>query len=247
MTWPAGIALDLLAQAPNVDGDGGWAADEVLVPDGIQQIVAAKDFTRVGDQIVQQVELFGRELDLLAADPEAAVGGIELDFAAAQASVSGRLGVESHAAQLGRDAGNELPWAEGFHHVVVGADAQSADAIGFFGARGQQDDRDSDVRLPELLADFQAVHSREHDVEDDDVRRMFLIQRCIEPLWAGASGEDGEAITPQVAADDFDDHRLIVDHQYVLLGGAQSHRSRASIGELSALKIAFVTNITNEA
>src|SRR5260370_37501224 len=246
MTGPAGIGLDLLAQRPNVDGDGGWAADEVLVPEGIQQIVAAKNFARVGDQIMQQVEFFGRELDLLAANPEAAVGGIELDFAAAQASIGRRLGVESHAAQLGLHARNELPWAEGFDHVVVGADAQAADAIGFFGARRQQDDRDSDVRLPELLADFQAVHAGQHDVEDDDLRRMFLIQRRIEPLWAGASGDDGEAITPQVAPHNFDDHRLIVDHQYVLLWGCQSHCSRARIGALSALKIAIVTNITNE-
>src|SRR5260370_17329283 len=123
MTGPAGIGLDLLAQRPNVDGDGGWAADEVLVPDGIEQIVAAKNFARVGDQIMQQVEFFGRELDLLAANPEAAVGGIELDFAAAQASIGRRLGVESPAAHPGLHAPTDLPWPDGFAHLLLPAPA----------------------------------------------------------------------------------------------------------------------------
>src|SRR5438046_2906547 len=49
MAGPARVALDLLAQAADVDGDRSWAADKMLVPDSVQQIIAAEHFTRVGD------------------------------------------------------------------------------------------------------------------------------------------------------------------------------------------------------
>src|SRR5216683_1670745 len=179
---PARVALDLFAQAPNVDRDRGWTADEILVPDSVEQVIATEHLAGVGDEVVQQVEFLGSELDGLAADFETTVGWIELDFAAAQASVGGWLGVESDAAQLGFHSGDELAGAEGFDNIVVGADAQSADAVSFFAPCRKQDDGHGDMLLAQPFAHFEAVHPRQHDVEHDDVGWMLAIQRRLETL-----------------------------------------------------------------
>jgi hypothetical protein len=84
------VALDFLAQTPDVHGDRRRTADEILIPHGVEQIVAAENLARVSDQIVQQVEFFSSQSDGLAAHLERAIGRVELDFAAPQAAVRRR-------------------------------------------------------------------------------------------------------------------------------------------------------------
>ena len=69
------------------------------------------------------------------------------------------------------DAGDQFAHEERLDDIVVGAQFQAHDAVGFRGARGQEDDRG--VRQLGMradgLADFQAVGIRQHDVENDQV------------------------------------------------------------------------------
>src|SRR5207245_3838012 len=72
--------------------------------------------------------------------------------------------------------GDQLARAERFHQVVVGPDLQPAHAIYRCGRGRQHDDRKTGGHRisTELAADLQAVETREHEVEDEKIRALFL-------------------------------------------------------------------------
>ena len=78
------------------------------------------------------------------------------------------------AAQQRGDPRGQLLRAERLGDVVVGAELEARDAIGFFAARRQHDDRDRRGRRigAQRLADPQAVQPRQHQIEDDEIDRL---------------------------------------------------------------------------
>ena len=74
-------------------------------------------------------------------------------------------------AQQRADARRELLWLEGLGDVVVGAGLEPGDDVVGVGASGDHDDRD-DALPPQLAAAREAVHARQHDVDDHEVERL---------------------------------------------------------------------------
>jgi hypothetical protein len=79
------------------------------------------------------------------------------------------------APQQGADARRQLLRAERLDDVVVGAQLEPAHAIRFLAARGEHDDWNRRHRrvLPQRLTHQQPVHARQHEVQQDQIRRIL--------------------------------------------------------------------------
>jgi len=116
--------------------------------------------------------------------------------------------------------GDELPRAEGFGHVIIGAELEAGDPVCFLGASGQHDDRNI-ARAPDGARDVEAVGLRKGQVEDHEVgpaSREFSER--------GRAGRRGHHLEPgplQVVAYQPDDRRFVIDdenclHERVIVG-----------------------------
>ena len=125
---------------------------------------------------------------------------------------------------------HELVRAERLGDVVVGAELEAADAVRFFGARGQHDDGHAGGGLvgAQRLADIEAAHARQHDVEDDDVDRM--VADVGERLVAGRRDVRRPAGLLQVVGDELRDIAIVFGNEDVHRGGARSRRLALSSG-----------------
>src|SRR5262249_25766817 len=121
--WPARVALDLLAQSANVHRDRALITEEVAVPDGVEQLVAAERLPTVSHEEVQQVELLGGQIDGQVHHVHRSVVRIQANIATTQDAVGGRrCAVQLDPTQMGPDSGDQLAWTERLDDVVVGAD-----------------------------------------------------------------------------------------------------------------------------
>ena len=76
--------------------------------------------------------------------------------------------------------------AEGLRDVVVGAHLQAADLV-HFGVTGAEHDHGHVGEFADLLADLEAVHIGQDDVEEDEVRLvLFDVRECV---LAGRAGD----------------------------------------------------------
>ena len=114
----------------------------------------------------EQPEFGGGERDFIAAETHLAAGAVELQIADFQKLGGGRL-----PAEMNLDARDQFADEEGLDDVVIGAQLQTHDAIGFGSAGGQENDGSMrELRMrPNGLADLQSVGIRQHDVENDKV------------------------------------------------------------------------------
>src|SRR4051794_18843864 len=74
------VRLQLLAQVADVDVDRARVAVGRVAPDPRQQHVAREDAARVAGQSVEDLELDERQLDRRAADPDRALGRVDLQL-----------------------------------------------------------------------------------------------------------------------------------------------------------------------
>src|SRR5262249_47681172 len=94
--------------------------------------------------------------------------------------------------------------------VVVGAELEPDDALGFVGAGRQHDDRKAGRRLvaADHAADFEPVELRQHQVENYQVRRPRRDRRqCVTPRCSELAGESSFV---QVAADERGDVGVVL-------------------------------------
>ena len=103
----------------------------------------------------------------VAAHGEGHGRGIDLDVADFHGAGRQRA---LEAAQHGFHAGNEFARAERLGDVVVGAEFESEDAVGFAAFRGQKNyrDRGQACSLADGAAEFEAVFAGDHDVENEE-------------------------------------------------------------------------------
>ena len=119
------------------------------------------------------------------------------------------------AAQHGLDPRHQLARLEGLGQVVVGSELEADDAVHHVAARGEHDDRHA-ARLADLPADGEAVHARQHHVEDDDVGRLGLEEA---QALVGRRGRDGGEAE---LAEELDEQRrqrlVVVDQEHPVRG-----------------------------
>jgi hypothetical protein len=77
------------------------------------------------------------------------------------------------AAQRRSHAAAELANRERLRDVIVGAELETQHLVDLVVARSQHDDRDV-ATSPQLLADLEAVHLRQHEVEDDEIDSVLI-------------------------------------------------------------------------
>ena len=112
--------------------------------------------------------------------------------------------------------------AERFRDVVVGAQGEADDLVGFLGLGGEHEDRYGSGRFarPKLPANVQPVHSREHQVQDDQVGRIGL--RAAEPFNAVVGHGDFVALALQVVNEHLGQRPFILDDKDSSLGHCTS-------------------------
>jgi hypothetical protein len=112
------------------------------------------------------------------------------------------------AAGHGPDPGHQLPHAERFRQIVVGAQLQAQHTVGLLAA-GAEDD-DGHVRdLPDTAADVDAVHVRQSQVEQDDV-----VVRPSQPLRAGGDVVDRQPEVSEPFGERLGDRLVVLDEQH---------------------------------
>ena len=190
---------------------GVYAAVKAVVSDAVQpveQLGAGKGLPRVLGQHGQQVELGAGEADRLSGAGNAVA--VEIDLQIAGAYESRLVDAAPHAAQHCSHAGHKLTRREGLGDIVVRAQLQADEAVGLFDAGGEHNDRH--VRpAPQRAADVQAIHSRQVQVEHNQIRPLVTrhSQRCC-PV---GSRNDAEPAPFQVIPRQLDDFRFVVYNQ----------------------------------
>ena len=140
-----------------------------------------------------------------------------------------RLGaLGRRAAEHGLHAGQEHLGTERLGDVIVGTHVQAGHNIDLFAFGGQHDDWDRlghRVGL-QLAADAQPVEAGQHEVEDDQVRRLCVDGR--QGVFARGHARHLIALLQQVVADQFPDVLFILYDQNRLLkhGNLQSGTGR---------------------
>ena len=121
--------------------------------------------------------------------------------------------------ELRFDAGDEFGGVEGLEDVVHGAGLEAGDHVGAFDFGGEEKDGDvggGGVGL-EAAADFQAVHARHHDVEQDEFGGRG--RNGIEgPVAVGGESEVAIDVEGESFADDLEIFGGIVHHEDVRRG-----------------------------
>ena len=112
-------------------------------------------------------------------------------------------------AQPGANARQQFLDRKRFGDVVVGADVEARDAVGDAVVGGQHDDRHAALGA-NALADFDAVHSRQHQVEDDEVGLFEGLFEAGEPV---ARDVDLVAFVLEFELQDAADRRVVLDDE----------------------------------
>jgi hypothetical protein len=162
------------------------------------------------DEPRQEVELAGGEGQRLATTGHHAGSEVDDEVAVAQ-----------HVDDLGGRAGRspqhrphpqlELAQAERLGHVVVGAVLQALDPLVLLPARRDHDHRQVAAHRPEAPAHLQTAHSREHEVEQHEVRRA--LHEAVDRPVARRDRVDVVARPGQVGRDGLADRRVVLDEQ----------------------------------
>ena len=114
------------------------------------------------------------------------------------------------AAQQSLGPCDELAHRERLGHVVVGAHAEADQHVGLVVAGGQHEHRHRTFRL-DASAHLEPVQTREHDIQDDDVRTQRA--RHGDPAVAVESHLDTPALAGQPSGDRGGDGGFVLDDE----------------------------------
>src|SRR5580658_3780560 len=205
------IGFDFFAQAADVHVHAARGDEALGAPDSIEQLIASEDAIGTRREEIEQAKFERAHGYGLAGAGDAVSGGVNAQGANFYGLFRGsaRLG----AAEQSFHARNEFARAERFGDVIVGAELEAHDAIGFFALGGENQNRYAVERdfLADFLADFQAGKFRQHQVEHQEIRRGFadLRKAC------GAIPAGGDLVTVffQVIAHQLYDVFVVFDNQ----------------------------------
>jgi hypothetical protein len=210
----AWILLDLATDVLDVRIDGSLVRFDGDPVDGIEQLGAREHATRLARHMQQELELGCGQHDVAAIDQHLHPRGIEgYRLADTDDIVAGgrRLDAPHH----GANPRHQLAGAERLGHVVVRAELEAGDTIGFTGPRGEHDDRH--IAGPAQCArDIEPVRLRQCQVEHHEIGPApgDLAER----IGAVCGGHDVEPGALQVIPHEPQDLGLVVDDENALHG-----------------------------
>ena len=167
--------------------------------------------------MVQQLQLLGGRVDLLPVHDQ--LVGVQVDHQLVERQPLAGVVGDLRPPQDGVDAGDELLHLKGLDHVVVRPHLQALDAVEHL-TLGRQHDDGYLAGLPDLGADGPAVHHRQHDVQQDQVRHLLL--EFLDGLSAVSGDADVKALLHQVHMDQVTDIAVVLHDQDVAAHGAPS-------------------------
>ncbi len=139
----------------------------ILSPYFFQELVTSNDLCRSLHQERQNLKLLVCYFDRRLALHDFVFLQIDADGAALyRVAALFRLGPPQYRA----NAGEQFGQAEGFRDVVIRAELESPDLVGFLSSCRENNDRRSDASLAKFGADLEAVFARKHQVQNDQMR-----------------------------------------------------------------------------
>src|SRR5919197_3639369 len=205
--------VDLVAQAAHEDVDGSISMSLAAAPDLLEQLVSGRHQPAVESQCVEKPELRRRQLGAAAVDVGLHLARIDPQLLDLD-RVSPLLRLRPHLAPGRRlDAGDELLHRERLDEVIVRADLERVHAVVLGPACADDDDRSPDALGARRLDQAPAVEARQHQVEDDDVRR--LIPKAGQTDLAAPDGDRVESRPREVLGHARRDHLVVLDDQHL--------------------------------
>jgi hypothetical protein len=194
---PSGIWLDLASDVLDVRVDGPVEGFALLTAHGVQKLRAREHPAWMPGKGRQQLEFGRRQIDRPSSARRHHPRNIQGEILDTQ--LRGFLPGRTCTPQDRLHAGDELAGTERFGDVVVGADAEPANAIRLFDSGGQLDDRHGRL-VAKPFRHVEAVHARQPEVQHDQVRMSFARER--QRALAGGCRQDGKPGVAQVIIND---------------------------------------------
>src|SRR5687767_9780119 len=167
-----GVVLELVAQVAHVDVDRLLVLVESLViAQQVEELGAGVDAARLAGEVPEDLELGRGQADAALAALDAPPVEVDQQVLVADDATADRVGeVAVRTAQERLDPAQQLAQAERLGQVVVGAQLQADDLVDLLVAGGEHEHRGFRARGAQPAEDLEAVHARQADVEQDQVR-----------------------------------------------------------------------------
>jgi hypothetical protein len=188
----------------------------------LEQLVAREHPAGIGQEVVQELVLGGRELDPLARPPHVPGVLVQLQVGVGQAVLARTRA--RRPAQHGLHPLDELFDAEGLGDVVVAAQPQPLDLVLGGVAGGEEDDwhpRPRPLDLAQAAGHLEAVEVGKHDVEHHQVGPLAL--DGAEGVAPVGHSLHVEAVVGEAHGQQLGDVLLVVDHNDPRLAGGLGH------------------------
>src|ERR1035438_2005754 len=200
------VPLDLAPQGGDTAVHAAIGHNYFVAPNGGQDAVPRQRPARALHEELQQSELLGSQLDLAPLLEQLVGRQIEAEFAELIAGCFRPL-----APQKGFHPGEQLPDAEGLGDVIVRAQFQAADNVILLPLGGEHDDGHVQLAGPGSPADLIAIDLRQHQVQQQQVRRF--LQQGIQSLLAVPGGADHIALSFKVVLQPAQQCRIVFNDQ----------------------------------
>jgi hypothetical protein len=203
--------MQLAAQPAQVHVNGPVEdAGIVVAMDRVDQLVTGQHPRRPGHQRLQDAELERSQLQRRPVQAHGDSVRVQLQPIGHQDRLVGG-GCLATPAEQRPHAGHQLSRRERLHHVVVRPKVQADDPVTLGAAR--REEQDGDLRdVAQASADLEAVHARQHHIQQHDVR-LGACRQLQRGLTVG--GEQGPmALALDIEAQQLPDLGVVVDQQH---------------------------------
>ena len=148
-------------------------SDKVHAPDSVEELISREGRAGIREEQLQKLKLLIGQRDARAADRDRVLLGTELERARAQHL---RRSFRRAAAQHRFHAGHKLHHPEGLHEIIIRAEVEPLYLVILRALRRGHNDGDVPQLRSRLHAaqKLDAVYPREHHVEHDKLRSLFL-------------------------------------------------------------------------
>ncbi len=161
------VAFDFFAQSPDINIDRTRGHEGSLFPDRIKKLIAGEDAAAMRGQVFQQAKFAHCGQNVASVDLHGHRGDVDFQIAEPEHFTAARR--LTQPAQHAADAGDQFARAERFGDVVIAAEFETFDAVGFGGLGSQENDRrrGQDRSLPDVAAEFEAVGAGQHHIQQE--------------------------------------------------------------------------------
>src|ERR1700734_232203 len=161
--------IDFRTQSADVAFDDAGLRIEMDAPDILQQHPSREYAIRIAHEVLQQAKFLRQQIDRLARAHHGALEQIQVDRAHRQPDR--RIVRVGRTARQDSDPRQQLRECERFDQVVVSPGLEALHAIVDSAHGGEVDHRGRDLALPQTPHEIEAIETRQHAIQNDDIGR----------------------------------------------------------------------------